>query len=159
MSKRIWFTQQQRLNCNYLPLRWGLGQYSDEQISKFSGKFKQDAPDHPGQYCPKTHTTRTRPMKGEYYVVEGSRFKAKPVEPRIEFQVRISEELDIRRGVFKKDNTIVGWAIADRNGLSFPELDLGIRGSTFMQLRDELLRLNPKATIDSVFYVNKLEPI
>jgi len=157
--KRIFFTQQQKLNCNYLPLRWGLGLYTDEHIRKFSEIFRPDAPDHPGQYCPKVYTTRTRPMNGEYYVVEGSRFKAKPVEPRIEFQVRISEELDIRRGVFKKDNTIVGWAIADRNGLSFPELDLGIIGSSFEQLRDELLRLNPKATIDTPFYVNLLERI
>jgi len=157
--KRIFFTQQQRLACSYLPLRWGLGQYSDEQISKFSGKFKQDAPDHPGQYCPKVYTTRTRPLEGEYYVVEGSRYKAKPVEPRIEFQVRISEELDLRKGIFKKKDTIVGWAIADRNGLSFPELDLGIRGTTFEQLRNELLRLSPKATIDTSFYVNLLENI
>ncbi len=157
--KHIWFVQQQRLDCNYLPLRWGLEQYSDEQINKFSEMFKQNAPDHPRQYCPKIYTTRTRRMKGEYYVVEGSRFKAKPVEPRIEFRVEISEEFDLRRGIFRKGNVLVSWAIASRNDLSFPELDLGIRGATFEKLRDELLRLNPKATIDTPFYVNLLEKI
>lgn len=156
--KRIFFTQQKNLNINYLPLRWGLGQYTDAQIETLSGLFKPDAPDNPkNKYCPKIYTTRTRPMQGEYYVVEGSRFKAKPVEPRIEFQVRISEELDLRRAVFKKNNNIVGWAIANRNDLTFPELDLGIKGSIFEQLRDELLRLNKKATIDTPFFVNKLE--
>jgi len=153
--KRLWFVQQKPLN--YLPLRAGLGLITEEELASRT----QDCAglSRFTILCPKIHTTRTRPMQGEYYVVEGSRFKAKPVKPRIEFQVRISEELDIRRGVFKKDNTIVGWAIAARNGLSFPELDLGVRGATFEQLRDELLRLNPKATIDTPFYVNLLERI
>lgn len=146
--KRIWMVTMKAFD--YLPLHAGLGLITEEELSN-----------HPGftGLCPKAYTTRTRPMQGEYYVVEGSRFKAKPVEPRIEFQVRISEELDLRRGVFKKKDTIVGWAIANKNDLTFPELDLGIRGTTFEQLRDELLRLNPKATISTPFFVNLLERI
>lgn len=146
--KRIFFTQQKPFD--YLPLRAGLGYITEEELSNYPGFTG---------LCPKIYTTRTRPMKGAYYVVEGSRFKAKPVEPRIEFQVRISEELDLRKGIFKKNNSIVGWTIANRNDLTFPELDLGVHGATFEQLRDELLRLNPKTTIDTPFYVNLLERI
>lgn len=148
MSKRIWFTQQQPFD--YLPLRAGLGLITEDELNE-----------HPGftGLCPKIYTTRTRPMQDEYYVVEGSRFKAKLVEPRIEFQVRISEELDLRRGIFKKGDTIVGWAIADRNDLTFPELDLGIKGSSFSDLKGALLKLNPKSTVDSPFYVNRLESL
>jgi len=39
------------------------------------------------------------------------------------------------------------------------EKDLGVKGATFEQLRDELLRLNKKATLDTPFYVNLLEPM
>ena len=153
--KRIWFVQQK--SFDYLPLRAGLGQITEEELVS-------QAQNCPGLsrftvLCNKIYTTHTRPMQGEYYVVEGSRFKAKSVEPRIEFQVRISEELDLRRGIFRTGDTMVDWAIASRNDLSFPELDLGVRGTTFEQLRDNLLRLNPKATIDTPFYVNLLERI
>jgi len=148
MSKRIWFTQQAPFD--YLPLKAGLGLVTEEELNN-----------HPGfmGLCLKAYTTRTRPLSGEYYVVEGSRFKAKPVEPRIEFKVTISEELDLRRAVFKKNGSIIGWAIANRNDLTFPELDLGVCGATFIQLREELLRLNPKATIDTPFYVSVLEKL
>ncbi len=153
--KRIWFVQQKPFN--YLPLRAGLGLITEEELK--SQTINCAGVERFTVLCPKIYTTRTRSMNGEYYVVEGSRFKAKPVEPKIEFQVEISDELDLRRGVFRKGDPIVGWAIADRNGLSFPELDLGIRGTTFKQLRDELLRLNPIATIDTPFYVNLMEKI
>uniref|UniRef100_A0A6H1ZRW9 Uncharacterized protein n=1 Tax=viral metagenome TaxID=1070528 RepID=A0A6H1ZRW9_9ZZZZ len=154
MSKRIWFTQQKPFD--YLPLRAGLGLITEDKLK-----------DHPGftGLCPKIYTTRTRPMQGEYYVVEGSRFKAKPVEPRIEFTARCVAKLWLH---FR--NGRIDTAISDFHdsisldgdwyeGYTFPELDLGVKGTSFEQLRDELLRLNPKATIDSVFYVNKLEPI
>ncbi len=155
MSKRIWFVQQKPFD--YLPLRAGLGLITEKEL-----ELQTQACASISRFtvlCPKIYTTRTRPMNGEYYVVEGSRFKAKPVEPRIEFRVEISEEFDLRRGIFRKGNVLVSWAIASRNDLSFPELDLGIRGATFEKLRDELLRLNPKATIDTPFYVNLLERI
>lgn len=146
--KRMWYVQQKPLD--YRPLRSGLGLINNDDLN---------APGMQG-LCPKIYTTRTRPMSGEYYVVEGSRFKAKPVVPHIRFKVVTeSAELDLRRGIFKNGNMICGWAIANRNGLTFPELDLGIKGATFEQLRDELLRLNKKATIDTPFFVNLLEPI
>ncbi len=153
--KRIWFVQQKNLNINYLPLRWGLGQYTNSQIETLSGLFKPDAPDNPkNKYCPKLYTTRTHSLSGEYYVVEGSRFKATPVEPRIEFQVRKVAKLNLH-GVLEQQP---GHEF-DFYWKTFPAQDLGVRGTTFEQLRDELLRLNPKATIDTPFYVNKLEPI
>jgi len=153
--KRIFFTQQQPFG--YLPLRAGLGLITEDELASRT----QDCASISRftVLCPKIYTTRTRPLSGEYYVVQGSRLKAKPVEPRIEFQVRISEWLDLRRAVFMKGGTIIGWAIANRNDLTFPELDLGVRGTTFEQLRDELLRLSPKATIATPFYVNLLERI
>lgn len=159
--KRIWFTQQQKLNCNYLPLRWGLGQYSDEAIESFACLFKDDAPDNPKKlYCPKIYTTRTHPLEGEYYVVEGSRFKAKPIEPRIEFRAVANCQLDLRTALATADGK--AWCtplVLARDGHSFAELDLGTKRATFEQLRDELLRLNPKATLDTPFFVNKIEPL
>jgi len=152
--KRIWMVQQKNLHCNYLPLRCGLKQYSDEQINKFSEMFKPDAPDRPKQYCPKTFTTRTHPLSGEYYVVEGSRFKAKPVVPEIRFKVSKVANLNLH-GVL----TVRPGHEFDFSWKTFPENDLGLKGSTFEQLRDELLRLNPKATLDTPFFVNLLEPL
>ncbi len=55
-----------------------------------------------------------------------------------------------------------GWRhtiVLDKDGLTFPELDLGIKKATFEQLRAELLCLNKKATIETLFYVSLLEPI
>lgn len=165
--KRIWYTQQKALHINYLPLRWGLGQYTDVQIITLISKFKPDDPDSPAKYCPKIYTTRTHPLSGEYYVVEGSRFKAKPVEPRIEFQCSESYKLDLRSAKIVSDDWKDGlWRvilvldnIVGGCRFSFPELDLGIKGATFEDLKNELLKLNKKSTIDTPFYVNKLEPI
>lgn len=146
--------QQARLHCNYLPLRWGIGQYTDEQIDEFSKMFKPDAPDHPKQYCKKLYTTRTHPMSGEYYVVEGSRYKAKPVQERIEFKVSKVAELNLH-GVF----SFPPGQEFDLSWKTFAENDLGVKGATFEQLVTELLRLNKKATLDTLFFINLLEPI
>lgn len=164
MPKRIWMVQQKNLHCNYLPLRWRLGQYSDEQMDELFSKFKPDAPDHPKQYCPKLYTTRTHPLSGEYYVVEGSRFKAKPVENEIKFIVTERYQLHLRLEIIRSDAIFgdPGWrhvSLLDKNGLTFPELDLGIKGSSFLDLKETLIHLNPKLTEDTLFYVNKLEPI
>ncbi len=148
--KRIWMNTEKTKTVPYFSLRWALGLF-DEDSAKIEG-------DRYG-YCPKLYTTRTHRLSGEYYVVEGSRYKAKPVEPRIEFRVSISEEIDLKRAIFKKNNTIWGWAIANRGQLIYPELDLGVRGVTFYQLRDTLLRLNKGSTIDTSFFVNTIEPI
>ncbi len=164
--KRIFFTQQKNLHINYLPMRWGLGQYSDKQIKELTDMFLPDAPDSPAKYCPKIYTTRTHPLSGEYYVVEGSRFKAKPVEPRIEFQVTSTALLNLADGlvcpVHDGKPDYEGWAcveILDKNKFSFAELDLGIKGSSFSQFRDILLHLNPKATLETPFYVSLLEKL
>lgn len=162
--KRIFFTQQKKLNINYLPLRWGLGQYTDEQIQALISMFKPDAPDSPAKYCPKLYTTRTHPLSGEYVVVEGSRFKAKPVEPRIEFISHPIYKFNLEMGwLFSISGCCLDADLKDNllfdGKYRFPELDLGIKGATFEQLGDELLRLNPKATIGTPFYVSKLEPV
>ncbi len=145
--KRIWFTQQKPYD--YTPLRWGLG-YTSPTL------FEQD------RFSPKIYTTRTHPLDGEYYVVEGSRFKAKPVEPKIEFRVDTYCQLDLRNALVIVTADSEAWCTPltlERDGCSFAELDLGIKGATFEQLRDELLRLNPKATPDTPFFVNRLEPL
>lgn len=155
--KRIWFTQQKPYD--YVPLRWGLGYLrdddgADEGTSSLDRELLQHnfmCADGSVKVYPKSYTTRTRKMSGEYYVVEGSRFKATPVEPRIEFQVLRVQELNL------KTVELDGSPLLFAN--TFAEFDLGYRGATFDQLRDELLKLNPKATIDTPFYVNKLTPM
>ena len=116
--------------------------------------FKPDAPDHPNKYCKKVFTTRTHPMQGEYYVVEGSRFKAKPVVPEIRFKVTKVAELNLH-GVL----TVLPGNEFDFSWKTFPEMDLGVKGATFADLSGELLRLNKKATMETPFYVNLLEPM
>ncbi len=167
--KRIWFIQQKKLNINYLPLRWGLGQYTNEQIEALIRKFKPNAPDSPKKYCHKIYTTRTHQLSGEYVVVEGDRYHAKPVEPEIRFRAdpAITMKLNLLTELVSIDGEWGAGGIhtsecywkLNRDGLTFPELDLGIRGATFEQLRDELLRLNPKANLDTPFYVNRLEKL
>ncbi len=148
--KRIWFTQQKRLR--YIPLRLGLG-YINEKEAHAEMTEIVSCP-RALELCPKIYTTRTHPLSGEYIVVEASRFKAKPVVPEIRFKVSKVVELNLH-GVLtvKQGNEF------DFSWKTFPEKDLGVKGATFEQLRDELLRLNPNATIDTPFFVNLLEKI
>lgn len=146
--KRIWFPQQKPFD--YLPLRAGLGYITEDDLT---------ASIYPGMsrftmLCPKIYTTRTRPMSGEYYVVEGSRFKAKPVEPRIEFKVRKVAEIDMDGVLTQRQGQEFNFVWR-----TFPEQDLGIKGATFDQLKSELMRLYPKTTMDTPFYVNLLEKV
>lgn len=138
--KRIWIKAEKIKTPSYFSIRWGLGQFDEASVKIEGNRYG---------YCPKLYIIRTYPLCGEYYIVEGRSSKAKPVEPEIRFRATMSEQLDLRRGVFKKGS----------NGLTFPELALGICGATFEQLRDELLRLNKKATLDTPFFVSKLEPV
>lgn len=159
--KRIWFTQQKAFN--YIPLRMGLGYLSHiEAAPDYNYGHPQDR-----QLCPKIFTTRTHRLKGEYYVVEGSRYKARPVKPRIEFRVRSVYELNLRDGTVKDQFGLV-FPVSEfrqfvingrRFDYTFPELDLGIKGATFEELKKELLRLNPRASEDTTFYVHLLEPL
>ncbi len=185
MVKRIWMAQQKPFG--YAPLRAGLGLITEEDMREygiFNGSEIKDAilkmhqrscPSltdfgyNPEMLCPKIYTTRTRRLSGEYVVVEGSRFNANPVEPEIRFQVNQTWELSLKHGLIlwhtrKRDYHMIagnawgGTNILEKDGLTFPELDLGIKNVTFENLRDELLRLNKKATIETPFYVNLLEP-
>lgn len=150
--KRIWFVQQKPYE--YIPLRMGLEYIQTKEVYNYNGNGLI--------FCPKIYTTRLHPLFGEYYVVEGSRFKAKPVEPRIEFRVDTHCQLDLRNALASVDCKTWVWGthrILARGEDSFAELDLGVKGVHFDHLRDELLRLNPKADLDTPFYVNKLEPL
>lgn len=155
MRKRIWFVQQKPFD--YLPLRAGLGLITEEEMNS-----------HPGftGLCPKIYTTRTRPMYGEYYVVEGSRFKAKPVEPEIQFRVTENAHLNLSEGlvcpIHNGKSDYESWAAIetlDQAVLTFAELDLGIKGSSYSGLVNILLKLNKTSTINTPFYVNLLESV
>jgi hypothetical protein len=180
MAKRIWFIQQKFFG--FMPLKVGLGLATAEEMRMycaFNGTAVHQAlletdqrtcksltgiEYNPEMLCQKIYTTRTHPLLGEYYVVEGSRMKATRVEPKIKFKVTQSCKLDLRNELVLTGNKSCGelWAkpaILDRNGLTFAELDLGIKNAAFSTLRSELLRLNKKATIDTPFFVNLLERI
>ncbi len=144
--KRIWMNTEKVKSPPYFSIRWGLGQF-DDTAAKVEG-------DRYG-YCPKIFTTRTHPLSGEYYVVvEGSRYKAKPVEPEIKFKVTKVADLNLH-GVI----SFPPGQEFDLSWKTFAENDLGVKGATFEQLVTELLRLNKKATLDTPCYINRLEAI
>ncbi|MFH0904507.1 MAG: hypothetical protein V1854_04885 [Methanobacteriota archaeon] len=170
MAKRVWFIQQKPYD--HMPLRAGLGLISNEELREYAvfngSKVKEailkahqrtyksltDFEYNPEMLCPKIYTTRTHRLSGEYYVVEGSRVKAKPVVPEIGFKVSKVADLNLHGVVsFPPGQEF------DFSWKTFPEKDLSVKNATFEQLRDELLRLNKKATLDTPFYVNLLEPV
>jgi hypothetical protein len=51
------------------------------------------------------------------------------------------------------------WDYLNRDGYTFPELDLGFAGATWEMFVKVLLKLNKKATIDSQFVINVLKPV
>ena len=164
--KRIWFKQQKPFD--YMPLRAGLSLASIEELAAYNTERARVTPIgvQPPTFtrlCEKIYTTRTRGMSGEYYVVEGSRFKANAVEPEIKFEAAPIYILHLRTLSLRDLNGFFVCSTITKVPLlghcTFPELDLGYRGATFEELREELLKLNPKATIDTPFYVNKLTPI
>jgi len=154
-----------------MPLRAGLGLISNEKLREYAvfngSKVKEailkayqqtcksltDIRYSPEMLCPKIYTTRTHHLSGEYIVVEGSRFKAKPVVPEIRFKVTKVASLNLHDGVATFP------PMFDFSWKTFPEKDLGVKGAAFEQLRDELLHLNKKATLDTPFYINRLEPL
>lgn len=153
--KRIWFVQQQPFD--FMPLKVGLGMITEKELQEYPIDWALKKKDNMPILCPKIYTTRTRPMAGEYQVVRGSRFKAVPLDPPIEFKVESNVQFDLKSlTVPMPENNFLY-----PNGLSksytIPELDLGVVGTTVEMLRDELLRSYKKATIDTPFYINKLE--
>jgi hypothetical protein len=156
MSTRIWFVQQQPFD--FMPLKAGLGIITEGDLKDYEAK-RNNCPDSSvGALCPKIYTTRTRPMAGEYQVVRGSRFKAVPLDPPIEFQVKSSVPFNLKDLSIPMSVDITGAPELHKN-YTIPELDLGVVGTTAETLRDELLKSYKKATIDTLFYINKLEPI
>jgi len=150
--KRIWFTQQKQFD--YISLRWGLGYITEDEAKEAIDSVPHMCGDEPPSLGPKIYTTCTHRLSGDYYVVEGSRFKAKPVEPRIEFTAHPVAIIQ-----FSDRPSIVWQSFHDQLPLKLPELDLGITGVTFRQLQDEVFRRNRNITADTVFSINKLERI
>ncbi|MDD5453936.1 MAG: hypothetical protein PHW62_00350 [Candidatus Ratteibacteria bacterium] len=156
--KRIWFTQQQPYD--FMPLRAGLGLITLKELKEYNlerARTKK-ADEQPFlTLLPKFYTTRTHKLEGEYQVVEGSRFKAKPVEPEIKFTAELIGQINFKTcdwdGVSVRA-FILGHVL--KNIEVIGEDDLGYEGATLETLRDELLRLNKKATTDTPFYVHRL---
>ena len=157
MTKQVWFVQQQPFD--FMPLKAGLGIITKEELDDYEEHLYPHIPGTPRKLCPKIYTTRTRRMSGEYQVVRGGRFKAKPLDPPIQFKVEESYEIDFTAKLLLVGGSAVHPSCLNDREYTFPELDLGIKGTTPKMLHDELLKLNKKATVDTTFYINKLEPI
>ena len=155
--KRIWFVQQQPFD--FMPLMAGLNMISEDALQVYQDHMNSNPLTAVGHLCPKIYTTRTRRMSGEYQVVRGSRFKAKPLDPPIQFKVDESYEIDFTAKVLLLGGSALFPSYLDNGRYKFPELDLGIKGTTMKMLHAELLKLNKKATVDTPFYINKLAPI
>jgi len=155
--KQIWFVQQQPFD--FMPLKAGLGIITEERLKEYQDTMNSRPLTAVGCLCPKIYTTRTRRMSGEYQVVRGSRFKAKPLDPPIQFRVVESFEIDFETGLLLYCGGALHISYLSSDEHTFSELDLGIKGTTMKMLHDELLRLNKKATVDTKFYVNRLAPI
>lgn len=180
MAKRIWFKPKYhtalRLGLGYkvskldimkaeayCPECCGVQLVFDETNNEFSCPKCDFTADIECEECladvewhrivPKTFTTRTHRLSDEYVVVKGDRFHAQPVESRIEFQVFTHYKLNLRTGEIESVEGV------PESLINLPETDLGYKGATFEDLRRELLLLNKKATEDTVFYINRLEPI
>lgn len=171
--KRIWFTQQQPFD--FMPLRAGLGLITSQELDDYY--FNDSSFVSKPILVPKIYTTRKHRLKGEYCVVRGSRFKAKPVEPKITFETEKSFELDLSLEAIKIKGTWVHHELLQKEtkdpiiqklkdifnmpaGHTFPEFDLGYKGATFEDLKDVLLKCNKGATINTPFHVNgRLLPI
>ena len=152
-----------------MPLKTGLGYVTIDELKDYENMGAGYGHDY---LCPKIYTTRKSPLKGEYYVVKGSRFKAEPVEPRIEFKVERSLELNLDLEAINIGGTWVHHELLQQKetdddiiqkvrdifnmppGYTFPELDLGYKGATFEDLKNVLLDCNKGATVDTPFYVN-----
>ena len=142
-----------------MPLKAGLGMITEKQLREYEDLRHNMISPFTDTLCPKIYTTRTRRMMGEYQVVRGSRFKAKPLSPPIQFKVVESFEIDFKTESLLCCGDSLHWSYLNTSEYTFAELDLGIDGTTTKKLHSELLRLNKNATIGTHFYINKLAPI
>lgn len=167
----IWMNTQK--DFNYHSLRWGLGLESEKEAK---GYFYTEMTGARELTCPKIFTTRLSqlhfnradPRKSPVYnVVKGARYGAKPLDPPIRFQVERSYTLFLKSGTIWSSTPLKGvpekysttWDYLNKDGYTFPELDLGFRGATWEMVVKTLLALNKKATVDSQFVVNVLKPV
>ena len=160
--KRIWFPQQNPFN--HIPLKLGLGLITENQAENewdlLDTTYKTNF-----RPVPKRYTTRSKPLIGEYYVVVGGRFKAKPIDPEIKFRVSDTiMQLDLKTGIVTiNEGNPTNYELTrfsfNKKYYRFSELDLGFSGATFDQLKNELLKLNKSTTESTPFYVSLLEPL
>ncbi len=176
---RIWMNTQKEFD--YLSLRWGLGQMTEQQVLDHEwegwsphGYYFTEITGHMEKVCPKIYTTRlgqlhfnsVKPQKSPVYeVVQGSRYGAKPVDPPIKFKVERTYTLFLKsQSIWSPiplntpEKYSAPWSYLDKDGYTFPELDLGFKGATWEMLVKVLLDLNKKATINSQFLVHVLKP-
>lgn len=177
---RIWMNTQKEFD--YLPLRWGLGQMTEQQVLDHEwdgwsprGYYFTEITGARERVCPKIYTIRLNQLHFSvvdqrkspvYEVVAGSRYGAKPVEPPIRFKVERSYTLFLKSQriwssipMNTPDKYGAPWSYLNKDGYTLPELDLGFRGATWEDLVRVLLYLNKKATIDSQFFVHVLKPV
>ena len=155
--KRIWFVQQQPFD--FMPLMAGLKMITEDALQVYQDHMNSNPLTSVGSLCPKIYTTRTRRRAGENQVGRGSRCKAKPLDPPIHFEVVETFEIDFTTELLLIGSSALFPSYLNNEPHTFPELDLGIKGTTMKMLHDELLKLNKKATVDTTFYINKLAPI
>ena len=154
---RVWFVQQKHFD--HMPLKAGLGMITEDELKDYNGYWNKFPLATRPVLCPKKFTTRTRRMSGEYYVVQGSRFKAIPLDTPIQFRVTESIPYNLRDDTIIVNGEVVPSTLLDGGDYTFPEMDLGIKGTNYFNLRDELLKLNKKTTVDTKFFINRLEPL
>ena len=176
---RIWMNTMKEFD--YLPLRWGLGQMTEQQVLDHEwdgwqprGYYFTEITGAREKICPKIYTTRLGQLHFDpinprcspiYHVVEGSRYAAKELDPPIMFKVERSYQLFLKsQSIWSPiplntpEKYSAPWSYLNKDGYTFPELDLGFRGATFEMLKSTLLALNKKATINSQFFVHVLKP-
>lgn len=153
----MWFVQQKHFD--YMPLKAGLGMITEVELKDYFGHWNKFPSATRPVLCPKKFTTRTRRMSSEYQVVQGSRFKAVPLDPPIQFKVTESIPYNLKNNTIIVNDKVVPSELLDEGDFTFPEMDLGIKGTDYLHLRDELLKLNKKTTINTEFFINRLEPI
>lgn len=180
---RIWMKTQKEFD--YLPLRWGLDIMTKEQVLEHvwegwmpRGCYFTEITGARETICPKIYTTRLSQLHLDpinprlspvYEVIEGSRYRAKPLDPPIRFQVERTYTLFLKSqsiwsstklpAPFIDSEYSAPWSYLNKDGYTFPELDLGFKNATWEMLVKVLLDLNKKATIDSQFVVNVLKPV
>lgn len=154
--KQIWFTQQQQFD--FMPLMAGLNMISEQELQEYCGHWNKFPITNRPILCPKKFTIRSRKMKGNYRVVQGSRYHSTQLYPPIEFTVPISVPFSLRTMQPAIQCNLTGTTEPLLTRFHTAELDLGIVGTTDNSLRTEIMKLTG-CEIDKQMYLSTLEPL